>query len=99
MRIAIATDAWYPQPNGVVRVLGTVTETLKKRGYTVDVMSPDQFVTVPCPSYSEIRLAVLPKRRVRRWLDDMAPDAVHIATEGPIGQATRSHCIRRGWPF
>ncbi len=99
MRIAIATDAWYPQPNGVVRVLGTVRETLIKRGHTVDVMSPDQFFTVPCPTYSEIRLAVLPKRRVRRRLDAMAPDAVHIATEGPIGRATRAHCIKRGWPF
>ena len=99
MRIALATDAWYPQPNGVVRVLGTVMETLVARGHDVEVMSPDQFRTVPCPSYSEIRLAVLPGRKTSQWLDDFAPDAVHIATEGPIGRAARAHCLKRGWPF
>lgn len=99
MRIAIATDAWYPQPNGVVRVLGTVHDTLQRRGHTLQVMSPEQFRTIPCPSYAEIRLAVLPGRKTARWLDDFAPDAVHIATEGPIGRAARAHCLRRGWPF
>lgn len=99
MRIAIATDAWYPQPNGVVRVLGTVRDTLLRQGHAVDVVSPDKFITVPCPTYSEIRLAILPRRKVSRWLDELNPDAVHIATEGPIGRAARAHCIARGWPF
>lgn len=97
--IAIATDAWHPQPNGVVRVVGTVCEHLKARGHDVQVMSPDQFNTIPCPTYSEIRLAVLPARKVARWLDDLQPDCVHIATEGPIGSAARAYCIKKGWPF
>lgn len=99
MRIALATDAWYPQPNGVVRVLGTVMENLLARGHAVEVMSPDRFRTVPCPSYSEIRLAVMPARKTAAWLDGFEPDAVHIATEGPIGRAARAHCLKRGWPF
>lgn len=99
MRIALVTDAWYPQPNGVVRVLGTVMETLLARGHDVRVLSPDRFKTVPCPSYSEIRLAVLPGRKTACWLDDFKPHAVHIATEGPIGRAARAHCLKRGWPF
>jgi len=97
--IAIATDAWYPQPNGVVRVVGTVRDRLVERGHDVRVMSPDQFRTVPCPTYSEIRLAVMPSRKVARWLDDLQPDCVHIATEGPIGSAARAYCIKHGWPF
>lgn len=99
VRIAIATDAWYPQPNGVVRVVGTVHDKLVARGHDVRVMSPDQFLTIPCPTYSEIRLAVMPARKVARWLQDVRPDAVHIATEGPIGSATRAFCIKHGWPF
>ena len=97
--IAIATDAWYPQPNGVVRVVGTVRDQLVARGHDVRVMSPDQFRTVPCPTYSEIRLAVLPARKVARWLDELQPDCVHIATEGPIGSAAKAYCLKHGWPF
>lgn len=99
MRIAIATDAWYPQPNGVVRVVGTVRDKLVARGHDVFVMSPDQFRTIPCPTYAEIRLALLPARKVARWLRDLRPDAVHIATEGPIGSAARAFCLKHGWPF
>ncbi|MBO6948614.1 MAG: glycosyltransferase family 1 protein [Rhodospirillales bacterium] len=97
--IAIATDAWYPQPNGVVRVIGTVRDRLIERGHDVRVMSPDQFVTFPCPTYAEIPLAVLPRRKVARWLDELQPDYVHIATEGPIGNAARAYCLKKGWPF
>ncbi len=63
------------------------------------VMSPDQFRTIPCPTYSEIRLALMPARKVARWLQDVRPDAVHIATEGPIGSAARTFCLKHGWPF
>ena len=99
MRIAIATDAWYPQPNGVVRVVGTVVERLKRRGHDVLVIGPDRFRTFPCPTYSEIRLAFLPGRATAAALDDFAPDAIHIATEGPIGGAARRYCLARGRPF
>ncbi len=98
-RIAVVTDAWYPQPNGVVRVIGTVIHCLRARGHEVGVVSPDMFRTIPCPTYSELPLALAPHRRTRRWLDDFAPDAIHIATEGPIGRAAWAYCVKRGMPF
>ena len=95
MRIALATDAWHPQVNGVVRSLSTTVERLQRRDHEVTVIEPSRFRTVPCPTYPEIRLAVMCDRRVRRLLDELQPDAVHIAAEGPIGWATRGWCLRR----
>jgi len=89
VRIAIATDAWRPQINGVVRTLEMTVQLLRARGHEVCVMSPDQFRTLPCPGYGEIRLAVAPRFGLRKKLADFAPDIVHISTEGPIGWSTR----------
>ncbi len=99
MRLALVTDAWAPQINGVVRSLTRVVEELSALGHEVMVVAPDRFRTLPCPGYAEIPLAVAPGRKLRRLLDDFAPEAVHIATEGPLGWAARAHCRRRGWPF
>ena len=99
MRIALATDAWHPQVNGVVRSLSTTVERLRQRGHIVRVVEPSQFVTMACPTYPEIRLALDSGWRLGRRLDEFAPDAVHIATEGPLGWAARSWCLRRGRPF
>lgn len=99
MRIAIATDAWFPQVNGVVRSLATTIERIRRRGLEVDTISPDQFRSIPCPTYPEIRLALACKPGVARRLDAFEPQAVHIATEGPIGWAARAWCIRRKLPF
>ena len=99
MRIVIATDAWLPQINGVVRTLSTIARELEAMGHRVAVIGPDRFVTVPLPSYPEIRLAVAPGRPLARLLDAIAPDAVHVPVEGPIGLAARRHCLKRGWPF
>lgn len=99
MRIAIATDAWYPQPNGVVRVMGTVADRLTRAGHRLLVISPDLFRTVPCPTYREMPLALWPGPGVAGRLDDFRPDAIHIATEGPIGRAARAYCVRRSLPF
>lgn len=99
MRITIVTDAWKPQVNGVVRTLGTTGECLEDAGHTVQFITPDQFRTVPCPTYPEIRLAVLPASKLERLIDGFAPDAVHIATEGPLGHAARQVVRRRRWPF
>ena len=93
MRIALATDAWHPQVNGVVRSLSTTVDGLRKRGHEVDVIEPSGFWTVPCPTYPEIRLSLGCGSRVRRILDELRPDAVHIATEGPIGWAARRWCL------
>lgn len=99
MRILIASDAWEPQVNGVVRTLRTTVGELEAMGHEVHVIGPDRFVTVPMPTYPEIRLAVAPKLRLERLVDELAPDAIHIPVEGPVGLAARSLCLDRGWPF
>jgi glycosyltransferase involved in cell wall biosynthesis len=99
VKLALATDAWFPQVNGVVRSLSTTVTLLEARGHTVDVIAPDRFLTVPMPGYPTIRLAIAPRFVVRRLLDTMAPDLVHIATEGPIGWAARGWCLSRDVPF
>ena len=99
MKIALVTDAWLPQMNGVVRTLTTVTGELRRRGHEVEVISPDLFRSVPCPSYSEIRLALTGPRELGTTLDRFSPDAIHIATEGPLGWAARRYCLRHGYPF
>lgn len=99
MKIALCTDAWHPQVNGVVRTLATTVERVTARGHDVMLVTPNQFFTFGLPGYSEIRLAMLPRFRTRRMLRDFAPDIVHIATEGPIGWAARSWCKANGVPF
>lgn len=99
MRIAIATDAWVPQVNGVVRTLSVTVNQLIARGHEVELIVPDQFLTIPMPGYSEIRLAVAPRIGTRRHLRAFAPDVVHIVTEGPIGWSARRWCMDHGVPF
>ncbi len=99
MILAVATDAWFPQVNGVVRSLSTTIDLLRERGHQVEVIAPDRFMTMPMPGYASIRLAMAPRFGVRRMLDTMAPELVHIATEGPIGWAARGWCLSRGVPF
>src|SRR5690606_35170765 len=99
MRIAIATDAWYPQVNGVVRTLGATVSELDRRGYEVELVTPERFLTIPMPGYASIRLAVAPRPGVRRMLEAFRPDIVHISTEGPIGWSARGWCLRHNVPF
>jgi glycosyltransferase involved in cell wall biosynthesis len=98
-RILIVTDAWAPQVNGVVRTLMTVTEELRGLGHVVEVIGPDRFHTVPCPTYPEIRLSVLPGRSLVGMIEAFNPDALHIATEGPLGMAGRRWAMRTGAAF
>lgn len=99
MRIALITDAWLPQVNGVVRTLTAITGELARRGHTIAVISPEQFRTVACPTYPEIRLAVVRARTIGERIESFAPDAIHIATEGPLGRGGRAHCLKAGRPF
>lgn len=99
MRIAIVSDAWRPQINGVVHTITKVVEVLGSRNHRVEVIGPERFTTVPCPTYPEIRLAIAPKEAMRKFLSDFRPDAVHIVTEGPLGWTARSVCLGQGWPF
>ena len=98
-RVAIVSDAWTPQVNGVVRTLSAICEGLEAAGHETAVFGPDRYRTIPCPGYSTIRLAVGAGRTLGRHLAEFAPEAVHIATEGPLGLAARRFCLARGWPF
>ena len=99
MRIAIVSDAWLPQTNGVVRTLRTTAETLRAHGHAVRVVGPDEFVTFACPTYPEIRLAWFPRAHLDTALRAFAPEAIHIATEGPLGHSARAWFLERRLPF
>lgn len=99
LKICIVSDAWHPQVNGVVRTLDTLRRQLKARGHRVYMLTPNMFRTIPCPSYPEIRLSLNAGGRTRRILDRWQVDAVHIATEGPLGWAARRWCIRNDRSF
>jgi len=99
MKIALVTDAWQPQVNGVVTTLVELVRELRGFGHEVEVIEPNRFKTRPCPGYAGIDLAVRPKKRVFEILDAFHPDAIHIATEGPLGWAARRYCLDRGLAF
>jgi glycosyltransferase involved in cell wall biosynthesis len=99
VRIIIVTDAAPPQVNGVVVTLTTVAGELEKLGHDIRFITPASFRTMACPTYPEIRLALFPGGGVRRAIESLQPDAVHIATEGPLGIAARRHCVRHDIPF
>jgi glycosyltransferase involved in cell wall biosynthesis len=99
LRIAIVSDAWRPQINGVVRTIETIVKLLQAEGHEVEVFGPDRFRTLPCPTYPEIRLSLFPSARLDHMLKLFAPDAIHLVTEGPLGWAARRFCLSRGLPF
>jgi glycosyltransferase involved in cell wall biosynthesis len=99
MRLALVTDAWMPQVNGVVRTLATTVEKLEAKGAQILLVTPDRFRSLPCPTYPEIRLAFTRPGTVGRMIEAFGANAVHLATEGPLGLAARRHAIRRGRPF
>ncbi len=98
-RILIVTDAWEPQVNGVVRTLRTITAEMRAKGKIVEVVGPDRFNTMPAPSYPEIKLALFPGRRLARVIETFKPDALHVATEGPLGLAARAYARRHKVQF
>jgi hypothetical protein len=87
MHIFIVTDAWLPQVNGVVRTLDTVVGILRARGHAVDMVTPADFITLPCPTYPEIRLSLATTAMVGRKIEASGPDSIHLATEGPRSDA------------
>ncbi len=98
-RILIISDAWEPQVNGVVRTLQTVARELRALGHSVEIVGPDRFCTIPCPTYPDIRLSLFPRRKLSRLIEDYAPDALHIATEGPLGLSAQKWARKRGCAF
>lgn len=99
MKLALVTDAWHPQINGVVTTLQELVQSLRAMGVDVHVIHPGQFEHRPCPGYAGIDLAVRPAKLLARMLHDLQPDAVHLATEGPLGWAARRICLKQQWAF
>ncbi|MEM1399550.1 MAG: glycosyltransferase family 1 protein [Pseudomonadota bacterium] len=99
MKIAIVSDAWEPQVNGVVRSIQETIVCLTGMDHEIAVFDPSAFRTIPCPTYPEIPLALLPRRKLAGMLDAFGPESIHIATEGPLGWAARGYCKRRGYAF
>jgi len=99
LRILLATDAWAPQVNGVVMTLRNTIRGVEAAGHVVEVIGPDRFRSIPCPTYPEIRLALRPYPRFAELARRFAPDVVHIATEGPVGLAARKFCLREQLAF
>jgi glycosyltransferase involved in cell wall biosynthesis len=99
MRVLVATDAWHPQVNGVVRTLIMMAEAAKALGVEVSFLTPLSFRTFAMPSYRDVRVALPGPAKIARLIADARPDSIHIATEGPIGLLVRRHCRRHGVPF
>jgi glycosyltransferase involved in cell wall biosynthesis len=99
MRILIVTDAWAPQTNGVVRTLVQTIGWLRRFGHDVRTLTPADFRSIACPTYPEIRLSLFPSKKVQSAILGFAPQALHIATEGPLGLSARKFCLRWGLRF
>lgn len=99
MKILIVTDAWEPQVNGVIRTLKNTCRELIAMDHQVEMLTPLQFKTIACPTYPEIRLSLFPARGVKRRIEAVQPDAIHIATEGPLGMATRRYARKNQLPY
>jgi glycosyltransferase involved in cell wall biosynthesis len=99
MRILIATDAWHPQINGVVRTLDSLAAAARKLDAEIQFLTAEGFWSFPLPTYRSIRCALANPREIARRIESAAPDALHIATEGPIGYFARRYCVKRGLPF
>jgi glycosyltransferase involved in cell wall biosynthesis len=98
-RVLLVTDAWHPQVNGVVRTLEMLARDLEAMGHQVRYATPQGRLTMPMPTYPEIRLTLFPRKSLERMIDAFDPNAVHIATEGPLGLSARAICIKRKLPF
>src|ERR1700731_4459115 len=99
MRILVATDAWHPQVNGVVRTLTMMAEAAKTFGVDVSFLTPQSFRTFAMPSYRDLRVALPYRAKIARLIADARPGSIHIATEGPIGLMVRRYCRKHGLPF
>src|ERR1700686_4098030 len=99
MRILIATDAWHPQVNGVVRPLTSLARSASALGGQIDFLAPDGFASLALPTYPGLRMALPNRREIAARIEAVSPDAIHIATEGPIGWAVRAYCRRRQLAF
>jgi glycosyltransferase involved in cell wall biosynthesis len=99
MRVLVATDAWHPQVNGVVRTLTSLASSARRLGVEVDFLTPEGFASVPVPTYPGLRCALPGPREIARRIEQARPDAIHVATEGTIGYLVRRYCLKHALPF
>src|SRR5215813_5851802 len=99
MRILIATDAWHPQVNGVVRTLTSLARAAAPLGAEIEFLTPEGFPSLAVPTYPGLRVALPNRREIARRIEAAAPEAIHVATEGPIGWSVRGYCRRHGLAF
>jgi glycosyltransferase involved in cell wall biosynthesis len=99
MRILVATDAWHPQVNGVVRTLTSLARSASALGAEIEFLAPDGFPSMALPTYPGLRIALPNRREIARRIEAASPDAIHIATEGPVGWGVRAYCRRRKLAF
>lgn len=99
MKILIVSDAWKPQVNGVVNSLDMTCRKLREIGHDIEVIGPNRFKTFSCPTYPSIKLAFLPRKKLLKIINEYKPESIHIATEGPLGQAARKICLHKRWRF
>jgi glycosyltransferase involved in cell wall biosynthesis len=98
-RVLVATDAWHPQVNGIVRTLGSLADSARRLGVAIEFLTPEGFSSLPMPTYPGLRCALPSPREIVRRIEQAGPDAIHVATEGPVGHAVRRYCVKRGLPF
>jgi glycosyltransferase involved in cell wall biosynthesis len=94
--LLIITDAWEPQTNGVVTTIKSISAYLEQQGYTVVVLTPQRFFTVPT-FYPNLHLSV--PLFVGHHIRMICPSRILIMTEGPLGLAARWYCSRKHIPF
>src|SRR5258708_22339059 len=99
MRVLIATDAWHPQVNGVVRTLTSLAQTARALGVTVEFLTPEGFPGVPLPTYPGLRIALPRPRQIAQRIEAAKPDAMHIATQGALGYMVRGYCRTHTLPL
>jgi len=99
MRVLIATDAWHPQVNGVVRTLTSLAHSARQMGIATVFLTPEGFSSLPVPTYPGLRMAVPNRREIARRIEQAEPDAIHVTTEGPVGYMVRAYCLEHGLPF
>jgi glycosyltransferase involved in cell wall biosynthesis len=111
VRIALVTDTYTPQVNGVTTVVRRIADLLQRSGHAAGVVAPRypddrerrpgelRVPSLPFPPYPAIRLSLPLRRRVARFLETFEPDLVHVATEGPLGFLGRGWALRHGVPL
>jgi glycosyltransferase involved in cell wall biosynthesis len=98
--ILFISDSWGNQNlNGVSVYLSNIRSRLEEKGFKVTIIGPDQFINFPLPTYPNIKMAVVTKRRLTSLIKEIQPDYIHIATEGSLGFVARMVCVKNKWQF